>query len=182
MLFAVLVSIIGMTGCVTLTESPLYTQRDVVSDLPIEGKWVDADPSAPAWEFTKDGDAYHVVDSREGSPSLEAHLLRLAQWHFLDVVLPMRDPRQTTGHLFVKVWVRDDQLHLAVVSSDWFTSEARESGWELIKPPHNPDNDLLVKAPTTLLQRLVLGHADDPRAFHEIQVLHRPPHAVPTPR
>jgi len=157
---AALAAMVLMTGCVTVCESPLYTAADIATDLPLEGSWIDAnsDAHAPGWKFTRHGSGYTVVETEKGSPPLEVHLLRLGKWHFLDIFLPDRDLCDATGHLIAKVSMEGD----------------------VVEPPHNADHNLLVKAPTAQLQRLMLQDAGDPQAFDEPQVLRRAP-ATPAP-
>jgi hypothetical protein len=179
---AALAAMVLMTGCVTVCESPLYTAADIATDLPLEGSWIDAnsDAHAPGWKFTRHGSGYTVVETEKGSPPLEVHLLRLGKWHFLDIFLPDRDLCDATGHLIAKVSMEGDRLHVALVNDTWLANKAREFGWDVVEPPHNADHNLLVKAPTAQLQRLMLQDAGDPQAFDEPQVLRRAP-ATPAP-
>ncbi|HEY1206473.1 MAG: hypothetical protein ABSH46_21360 [Bryobacteraceae bacterium] len=179
-LLAVLACVLPMTGCITLSLYPLYTAKDVVTDLPLEGKWMDSDKKE-VWEIRRAGDAYVATDpTDEKSEPIEVRLVRLGERHFLDFTSNQTPSLAIAAHLFSKVWMTGDELHIQTVDDDWLAKKARDSGLAFAELP---DKDVLVTAPTADLQKLVLRYADDASAFKEAVTLHRvtPPAQSPAP-
>ena len=127
-LLAVLACVLPMTGCITLSLYPLYTAKDVVTDLPLEGKWMDSDKKE-VWEIRRAGDAYVATDpTDEKSEPIEVRLVRLGERHFLDFTSNQTPSLAIAAHLFSKVWMTGDELHVQTVDDDWLAKKARDSG------------------------------------------------------
>ena len=165
-----LASTVLMTGCLTLSVYPLYTAKDLVTDIPLEGKWTD--PTAKEiWEFSKGGDTYVATSPTDSHPEpVTLHVVRLGDQRFLDLTANETPSLAVEGHLFGKVWVKGDELRIQLMSSTWLEKKAREAGLAFLELPNK---DLLLTAPTADLQKLVLRYADDPAAYDEPTVLKR---------
>lgn len=157
------------TGCgPALSIHPLYTEQDLVSDLPLEGAWTDPD-NDEVWRFTKSNDGYEVVEMKTGDAAQVAkynvHLLRLREWLFLDIAPQAQPDLAIPGHMFAKVWMEGGDLRLVLLDEDWLKQMA-EAG----RAPQSvvgPAKQLILTAPTLELQSFVLANAADPKAFDE---------------
>ncbi len=169
-LLVVLACVIPMTGCLTLSVYPLYSAKDVVTDLPLEGQWVDT-AHQENWEIRKGGDVYiaNSPGDDEDEP-VEMRLVRLGERHFLDLTANDTPSLAVPAHMFAKVWVVGDDLHIQTMDSAWLEKKVRESGMAFVELP---DKDVLLTAPTAELQKLVLRCVDDGEAFGEQVTLHR---------
>ncbi len=170
LLLGVLACVLPTTGCLTLSVYPLYTAKDVVTDLALEGKWMDQDHKE-TWDIRKGGETYIAINpADEDSEPVEMRLVRLGARHFLDLTSNETPSLTIAAHMFAKVWMTGDELHIQTMDSTWLDKKARDSGLAFVELP---DKDLLLTAPTAALQKLVLRYADDPAAFGEAVTLHR---------
>jgi hypothetical protein len=158
------------TGCgVTLSLHPLYTDKDLASDLQLEGKWTD-DEAKDIWAVRKDGNAYVATCPTDtDSEPIEVRLVRLGDHHFLDLTSKNKPSLAIPGHLFAKVSVAGDELRIQTMDSKWLEQKARETGFPYVES----DKQVILTAPTPDLQKFVLLHAGDPDAFQDVERLHR---------
>jgi hypothetical protein len=182
-LFYLLAAILG--GCVpVMSLHPLYTEKDVVFEERLLGRWVD-DPnsSETIWEFNRieePNNAYNLVFSDEEGKkgSFVAHLLKLQNRLFLDVYpseppWEIEDPNKLElpynsfflipVHTFIKIDFNGPQLKM------WLTND--EEMKKLLKEEPSAvkhtfiEDKLILTAPTNELQNFVLKYADDKRVF-----------------
>ncbi len=162
------------TGCVVVSLNPLFTTSEISFDPALVGTWVpfsEKVESAERWTFREGGSKdYDLTISRANSDppiKLEAYLLRLEKYSFLDIG-GRGDGSQTMTipvHMFARIWVDKDALMLAELDSSWL--ETMISGGEGI-PHQQLDKNfggILLTASTKELQRFILMHIDDPGAF-----------------
>lgn len=190
-LFYLLAALLG--GCVpVMSLHPLYTEKDVVFEERLLGRWVD-DPNSPetTWEFNRIEEpksAYNLVFSDEEGKkgSFVAHLVRLQNRLFLDVYpseppWEIEDPNKLElfyncfflipVHTFIKIDFNGPQLKM------WSTND--EDMEKLLKEEPNAvkhtfiEDKLILTAPTKELQNFVLKYADDKRVFKSEIVLVR---------
>ncbi len=197
-LFYLLAALLG--GCVpVMSLHPLYTEKDVVFQERLLGRWVD-DPNSPktTWEFNRieePKNAYNLVFSDEEGKkgSFIAHLVRLRSVGtpgksrlFLDVYPSeppeeMEDPNKLElpynyfflipTHTFIKIDFNGPQLKI------WLTNG--EDMEKLLKEEPNAvkhtfiEDKLILTAPTKELQDFILKYADDKRVFKGEIVLDR---------
>lgn len=190
-LFYLLAALLG--GCVpVMSLHPLYTEKDVVFEERLLGRWVD-EPNSPeiTWEFTRieePNNAYNLVFSDEEGKkgSFVAHLVRLQNRLFLDVYpseppWEIEDPNKLElpynsfflipAHTFIKIDFNGPKLKM------WLTND--EDMKKLLKEEPNAvkhtfiEDKLILTAPTKQLQNFVLKYADDKRVFKSEIVLGR---------
>ncbi len=170
LLLLVLACTLLMTGCVTLSVYPLYTPKDLVGDLALEGKWTDPD-GKEIWDFRKAGDMWLVTElTRKDGEVIELRLVKLGERTFLDVTANNAPSLAVAGHIFGKIRLNGNELEIQLMGASWLEKAAREAGLPQVALP---DKDVLVTAPTADLQKFVLAHADDPEAFEAPGTLHR---------
>ena len=190
-LFYLLAALLG--GCVpVMSLHPLYTEKDVVFEEKLLGRWVD-DPNSPesTLEFNRieePKNAYNLVfyDEEGKKGSFVAHLVRLQNRLFLDVYpskppweiedpnkleLPYNSFFSIPAHTFIKIDFNGPQLKM------WVTNDVEMK--KLLKEEPNAvkhtfiEDKLILTAPTKELQNFVLKYADDKRVFKGEIVLGR---------
>ena len=190
-LFYLLAALLG--GCVpVMSLHPLYTEKDVVFEERLLGRWVD-DPNSPetTWEFSRieePNNAYSLVFSDEEGKkgSFVAHLVRLQNRLFLDVY-PSKPPWEIEDpnklelpynsffliptHTFIKIDFNGPQLKM------WLTNDQEMK--KLLKEEPNAvkhtfiEDKLILTASIKELQNFVIKYAEDKRVFKSEIVLGR---------
>lgn len=190
-LFYLLGALLG--GCVPIMSlHPLYTEKDVVFEERLLGRWVD-DPNSPetTWQFNRieePNNAYNLLFSDEEGKkgSFIAHLVKLQNRLFLDVYpseLPSKieDPNKLDlpfnsfflipAHTFLKIEFSGPKLKM------WMTND--EDMKKLLEEETNAvqhtfiEDKLILTAPTKELQNFVLKYAEDKRVFKSVIILGR---------
>ena len=164
LLAAVAAAAILLTGCGPMVSlHPLYTKAELVSDLPLEGNWTDEEGGVYMVRRQDDGYRVTYTEKDGGEPKrVEVHLVRLADLRFADIE-PVDVPDLALPvHLLAKVWMEGGELRATAMDTDWLRERAAA------RLPHlatGKDDWFLIGAPTEVLQKFVVEHAADPRAF-----------------
>lgn len=183
-----LAGIVGLTlaGCFTPSVNPLYTEKDLVFDPALVGMWGKPE-EVDRWEFARDGgNAYKLtLQEKEGRCEFNAHLLRLGEQRFLDLLLTSTQGKWEgpgaariamivrPAHIFFRAQLTNSALRLQAIEPEWLEKLLKEQPKELahewIKEPDNTDEKgrALLTASTADLQRFILKHIDDPKMFTE---------------
>jgi len=182
-----------LAGCVpVMSLHPLYTEKDVIFEEKLLGKWVD-DPNSPEtiWQFNRckePNNAYNLFfsDDEGKKGSFVAHLLRLKNRLFLDVYpskppweienpnkveLPYNSFFLIPAHTFIKVNFSGPQLKMRLTNKDEMEKLLEEEP-NAVKHTFIEDR-LILTAPTKELQKFILKYADDERVFKTEIVLIR---------
>ncbi len=187
--FYFLAAVLGGCGPV-MSLHPLYTEKDVVFEERLLGRWVD-DPNSPEtiWEFKRIEEpnyAYNLIFSNEDGQkgSFVAHLVRLRNRLFLDVYpkefpWDMEDPNKVEwsynsyflipAHTFIKIDFSGPQLKMWLTDDEEMKKLFKEEP-DAVKHTFIEDR-LVLTAPTKELQNFVLKYADDKRVFKSDIVL-----------
>ncbi len=156
------------TGCgPTLSMHPLYADKDVVTDLPLEGMWTDED-AREIWGVKKTADGYETQKEEE---KFELRLVRLGEFRFLDITCRDEPTVAIRGHLIAKVWMEGEELCAQTMDTDWLKQKVRETGFPHVEV--SGKKQMILTAPTDLLQKFVLLYANEPKAFEETTRFHR---------
>ena len=165
---AVLAGVAGMTGCASAVAiHPLYTEQQLVSDLPLEGTWASGD--GEAWQIQKSGDGYDVVALKRadspGGAKYTVHLLRLNEFHFVDVASKSDPDVGVPGHFLAKVQMQDGKLYVSPLDDTWF-KHMMDAG---VAPSSTmgEGQQIVITASTAELQKFLLLYAADPDAWTE---------------
>ena len=182
-IFYLLAALLGGCGPV-MSLHPLYTEKDVVFEERLLGRWMD-DPNSPEtiWQFSRIDEPYNaynlVFSDEEGKKgSFVAHLVKLQNKLFLDVY-PSEQPSKNEDsnklelhynslflipvHTFLKIDFNGPNLKM------WITNI--EDMKKLFEEEPNAvkhtfvDDKLILTAPTKELQDFILKYADDKRVF-----------------
>ncbi|MGC9949990.1 MAG: hypothetical protein ABSF64_26790 [Bryobacteraceae bacterium] len=162
LLLAALAGVAAMTGCApAVAIHPLYTSRNLVSDLPLEGTWASSD--GEVWQVKKSEDGYEV-DSAQGS-KYTVHLLRLNEYEFVDVASKSDPEVGVPGHLFGKIRMQGGQLYVSSIDETWL-KQTMDAG---IAPESTmgEGQQIVLTASTSELQKFILLHAADPDAWDD---------------
>jgi hypothetical protein len=153
-----------------------YTEKDVVFDPKLLGEWQEKDKAEEPqiWKFEASKDkAYSLtVMEKEGKRGeFEAHLFKLKQDYFLDIVATeigtnvsdLITASLIPGHLLLRVPQIGTELKLAMFDFDWFEKYLKEHPKSLA---HYVENDRIVlTAETADLQSFVLKHLGESELF-----------------
>ncbi|MDD5087267.1 MAG: hypothetical protein PHI18_00515 [bacterium] len=157
-------------GCLTVSLQPLYTDKDIVFEPLMIGRWGDPDDDRKEqWVFEDAGDDSYTVTLQEdgtAKAAFEGRLLRLGDHLFLDLF-----PKPSGGndgfynshlvpaHSIWRVEISKGSLRLAIMKRDWLELEMREGRLNL---PHEDRKEALVlTASTPELQNLVRSHLEE---------------------
>ena len=159
-----------LTGCVSVSEQPLYTSRDLVFDSRLLGTWQEADGHDVVWigagTDSGTGAAKTYVLTDEHGARLRAHLLRLNGALFLDL-------EEDNGHHFLaRVWITNNELHISALRRCWLEKQITrgEIAGRVAEGFLEPS---LLTASTAQLQTFLASHLNDPRVFDKPGVWRR---------
>lgn len=190
LLFYLLAGLLG--GCLpVMSLHPLFTEKDLTFDEKLLGTWVD-DSNETTWQFTdtnKPKKAYNLIfTDKEGQKgSFVAFLVILKKELFLDVYPSESflgsDPNKVQWvyntlllmpvHTFIKVNAIVPQLKLQLTDDDELKKLLKEDPNAIEHTLIEPEDSLVLTAPTKELQAFVLKYADDRRVFTEEKILTR---------
>jgi hypothetical protein len=162
------------TGCVPSLH-PLYTEQDLIFEPGLVGTWVWED--GHTWTFRQAaGSAYQLISVESGVATVfNVHLVRLGNTFFLDF-FPEEPANMKSfyrdhlipAHTIAKVGIEGDLLHIAMMGSDWL-KERLDIPCERLEK----EEQIVITASTTDLQRFVRKYAEEPLAFGDPETLRR---------
>jgi hypothetical protein len=164
-----------LAACIP-SVNPFYTDKDVVFETRLLGTWQEKDKTdePQVWKFEEGKNkAYKLtVTEKEGKQGeFEAHLFKLKQQYFLDIVATeigtniadLVTASLIPGHLLLRVPKIEPELNLAMFDFDWLDKHLKEHPKALA---HHRENDRLVlTAETADLQNFVLKHLGEGELF-----------------
>lgn len=167
-----------LAGCVVTSVYPYYTDKDLVFEPGLVGRWSDAKPDADskeAWVFEKSGDKdyrFSLVGANKTN-EFSAHLFKLKGQLFLDF-LPLEEHEGCVPpHYLLKVAQLEPTLKTAVMDYEWLgklLEKEPQAVRHLLVPTEPGRNDevrVVLTADTQELQKFVLKHLDTEGAFKE---------------
>jgi hypothetical protein len=170
-----------LSGCLTPSLHPLYTDTDVLSDPGLVGSWAeDDDDDDESWTFELlEENAYRLTITEDGeSAILEAHLLQLGEHLFLDLypeemefASDWYELHLLPVHTFYWVSLQGDLLELAVMDSEWL--QDRSDAGELGIRHERRDDTVILTAPTADLQKFILAHVGALFDYDNAGAMHR---------
>jgi hypothetical protein len=173
--------VIGIAAAVLLAAcipslNPYYTEKDLAFDPKLIGEWQEKDKTEEleTWKFEQGKDkAYSLtVTEKDGKRGeFEAHLFKLKQDYFLDIVATdigtnvadLISFSLIPGHLLLRVPQIEPELKLAGSDFDWLEKYLKEHPKSLA---HHRENDRIVlTAETADLRSFVLRHLGEGELF-----------------
>jgi hypothetical protein len=171
---------LALAGCVP-SWNAFYTEKDLVFDQTLLGAWrpVEAkETSKETWAFTKDGDKLYRLsqtDEEGNKANFEARLVKLKEHLFLDLYLTKIEGDDlkvnawasislVPAHLLLKVEQIEPALKLAAMNPDWLRTFLKKHPDDIA---HRvvAENDIVLAASTSELQKFVLEHVGDKEFF-----------------
>jgi len=154
------------SGCGDLVSlHGLYTAQDNVLDAALEGKWENKDNRLT---IERGADFYLLTLQSRKDPSesskYEIRLVNIGGVHFADLL-----PMDTFGHMFLKVRVSADQLHVAFFDSKWLIERIPHEAADLT----NHRKQAVLTAQTPELRNLVAKYSSEPKAYDEEMMYRR---------
>jgi hypothetical protein len=176
-----------LAGCWQKSLNPFYTAKDVVSDPKLAGTWKEHkeddtgnETDRMIWNFAAAEDKRFdlLVQSDKDQQKYDAHLFKLDDNCFLDIVSQERAISAIPGHHLFKVVELGADLKLAALNIEWMQKWLQEhpnslTHITLINPEHRDDRDhdeLVLTADTKALQNFVREHLKDEKFFGEATV------------
>jgi hypothetical protein len=172
----ILIAAAALLGACIPSLNPFYTDKDVVFEAKLLGTWQEKEKAdePQIWKFEEGKDkAYNLtVTEKEGKQGeFEAHLFKLKQDYFLDIVATeigtnvadLITASLIPGHLLFRVPQFDPELKLAGTDYDWLQKYLKEHPKALA---HHIANDrITLTAETADLQSFVLKHLGEGELF-----------------
>lgn len=178
-----IVKILVTLGCVLLLAScgpvcslhPLYTGTELVSEPALVGTWAEGESDTGKWIFEKSAENVYKLTNKDGDKTKfesEVHLVRLGKFTFLDASFfpdASFKEQEFKGvfllpvHYFARIRIEGDVLRLAIFADGSLPEafvEKRLRHLEL-------GGATVLTVSTRELQRFVLKHAEDERAFSD---------------
>jgi hypothetical protein len=179
--------------CILLTQCvpsihPLYTEKDLVLDDRLVGKWWEGKDADDRWNFTKlpDKEKGYLLEltQKDGKQFVfEAHLVKLGEEYYLDF-LPHSSSQELSSqsvksyfpedfytihfipaHTFAKVLINNNSVEIRLFDSEWIDKLIREGK---IRIKHESVGELqILTASTAELQKFILKYGQDESAFSE---------------
>ena len=166
---------VWLSACIP-SVNPFYTDKDVVFETRLLGAWQEKDKTdePQVWKFEEGKNkAYKLtVTEKEGKRGeFEAHLFKLKQQYFLDIVATeigtniadLVTASLIPGHLLLRVPKIEPELKLAAFDFDWLDKYLKEHPKSLSH--HRESDRIFLTAETADLQSFVLKHLGESELF-----------------
>ncbi|HEX9614075.1 MAG TPA: hypothetical protein VGA55_01135 [Bacteroidota bacterium] len=158
---------IFLFGCPIRSLSPLFHEKDLVSDQALLGTWKNVENSdAVTFETSGRNSFLALVHEDDGDSSkYEVQLGRLGEYWFADWFPETKaeDYQLIPTHLISRVWLSGDSLRLSFLEGDWVEQVLNAD--ETAVPHARQTGSIILTASTEELQKFVLRHAADGKAF-----------------
>jgi hypothetical protein len=177
-----------LAGCVP-SWNPLYTEKDLVFDPLLVGAWAPVqvkEGSKETWAFTKAGDKSYQLqqtDEEGRTATFETRLVKLKEHRFLDLYLSKVQSDEVNlnawagfslvpAHLILKVEQIEPTLKIAAMNPDWMRKFVKQHP-DAIAHRVVLDDNVVLAASTSELQKFVLEHVDEQEFFGGAMELRR---------
>jgi len=164
-----------MAACIP-SINPFYADKDVVFETRLVGTWQEKEKTdePQIWKFEQGKEKSYkltVIEKEGKRGEFEAHLFKLKQDYFLDIVATeigtniadLVTASLIPGHLLLRVPQIELELKLAMFDFDWLEKYLKEHPKSLA---HHLENDRIVlTAETADLQNFVSKHLGEGELF-----------------
>lgn len=155
-----------LCGCGDLLSlHPLQLPQEKLFDPSIEGRWENDDNVITV---KREGDAYDVtLESKlhkEESSKYEVHLTDIGGVRFADLIWS-----EALGHMFLKITMKDSEMHLAFMDSKWLRERVAHEESET----DGGRTQAVLVHKTPQLREIVRKYAREAKAYDEHDVVYR---------
>ncbi|MBS1826184.1 MAG: hypothetical protein JST93_12750 [Acidobacteria bacterium] len=164
-----------LTGCADINFLyPIFEKRDLATDIDLSGEWKGKDNDK--WRFTRAGDGSYTLEwsNKEEKEVLEANLVRISNYLFLDV---SSKPEGTAirGHAVARVDLSAASLYLGWFDTGWLADRLEKDHALTFERPCMEKNRkcMVVTASTADIQNFLMRYAQDGKAFEKPDLLRR---------
>lgn len=156
-----------LTGCVTMSVYPFYTDKDLTYDPTLVGVWADAsttNASGETWTFERDEGAGYLLKVKEDDKVTEfdARLFKLKGQLFLDCLVRKREDYMLPCHILLRVDSLQSRLQMRLLDYEWLgeliEKQPKAIRHALVPGKKSDDQMLVLTADTAALQKFVLKH------------------------
>jgi len=156
----ILAAALLMAGCGDLLSlRALFSDQDKLFDARLEGRW---DGQDDLLIVERAGGNYSATMQSKNNPAekakYEVHLVDIGGVHFADVL-----PADGIGHMFLKLNVTGDKLHLSFFDSEWLRDRIPHAEADVA----NGKKQAVLTDRTPELRNLVAKFASEPKAYDE---------------
>ena len=177
-------ALLFLAGCVVTSIYPYYTEKDLIFDPALLGKWVEigaaSQPAAYA-QIEQSGKKgyWATIFGADGTNSVELHLFRLKQQLFLDSCSTNRSLDTVPVHQVSKIMEIEPVLKTANLNYGWLV-KLLEKNPKAIRHTvlHNPGEvrggRIVLTADTKELQRFLLKYLNNTNAWNPLSEFKHP--------
>ena len=163
-----------LSGCIVMSVYPFYNQQDLTFDSGLAGQWVNATSTNEFWQFSSAGEKSYTLTmaDNDSTNTFSAHLFRLKNYQFMDLLVTNREMYQMPMHLIAEETRTDAKLSVHFLDYGWLSGYLETNPTFLrhivvLSNPDDPSSDkmMYLTAGTADLQKFLLKHAEDTNAF-----------------
>ena len=176
-----------LTGCVVTSVYPYYTERDLVFEPELLGRWSENETSTDEakgyWKFDKAGEKAYGLLTVENSETnyYSAHLFRIKRQTFLDLCKTNAADDQLSLHYLLKVTQIEPSLQYQIMDYGWLGELVQTNSKairHIVVPVYDDSGDtnkarLVLTADTKELQKFILKYSSDTNAFGKAEEMKR---------
>ena len=133
----------ALVGCYVPSIHPLYTNQDLIFNPELVGQWLESENGKSQWVFAKKEDksyALRITQEDKRVFVFTAHLLKVGEYHFLDIFPDTEDDTNDNFllksmlpvHSFIRIKQLTPTLELEIMNTNWL-NEFMKSNPEAIK-------------------------------------------------
>lgn len=188
----VLIAAVALLGACIPSLNPFYTEKDVVFEPKLLGTWQEKENAdeQETWKFEEANEkAYKltVTEKEHKHGEFEAHLFKLKQDYFLDIVAReigdnvagLVGASLIPGHLLLRIQQFEPELKMEGTDYDWVQKYLKEHPKALA---HHIESDrITLTAETKDLQSFVVKHLGEGELFGKPAEMIRKEKAVKEP-
>ncbi len=179
-MFLVVLFAVFLGSCV-VSLSPLYHEKDLLTDQRLEGKWLNTGEENETWQFIPAKDkSYKLIHTEDTNRAeFKVHLLKLNGTYFIDLFPEdlsldnsLYDFHFIRVHSFFKLDFRTNTLALSMFDSEWL-KHVQDSANIKLSMHMQDDEYAVITSDTDELQTFVKTFVNDSASFEDPLLLER---------
>lgn len=169
-----------LAGCMITSVFPFFTEKDLVFEPGLLGTWAAEEDDPDTWTFGQAEElGYRLIIREDGATNVfEAHLFKLGEHRFLDLLTTARHEYSIPVHFLLRVetikpfMVTADRPKLVLLPlnpewmGEWLEAHPDSIRHHWIKNPDTNEKELpVLTAETAALQAFLLAHLAEEKFF-----------------